>query len=211
MIGSLPHMSGFLLGRLFEDAAERAEGFGRRVPTVLGALNIYGELGAVKLKDEPLRFLTRGLDCPGLGQQLFYQAPPNLVTAQDHGHRVRLATHSNFKEFMLSAGLEFFPLGGDPKVLAQAPITVDTDQQAPMGSAEVAETKTDVTEHSSEYMMADSESREVTREKYEDVCDQGTSHQADPLSSTSLAQLKSLLDDPRRHLEHYVDDSINEL
>ncbi|KAK8964966.1 F-box/ankyrin repeat protein SKIP35 [Platanthera guangdongensis] len=60
MIGSLPHMSGFLLGRLFEDAAERAEGFGRRVPTVLGALNIDGELGAVKLKDEPLRFLTRG-------------------------------------------------------------------------------------------------------------------------------------------------------
>ncbi|XP_031401335.1 sterol 3-beta-glucosyltransferase UGT80A2-like isoform X1 [Punica granatum] len=37
---------------------------------------------------------------------------------QEHGHRVRLATHSNFKEFVLTAGLEFFPLGGDPKVLA---------------------------------------------------------------------------------------------
>ncbi|KAL3650081.1 hypothetical protein CASFOL_006484 [Castilleja foliolosa] len=37
---------------------------------------------------------------------------------QEDGHRVRLATHSNFKEFVLSAGLEFFPLGGDPKVLA---------------------------------------------------------------------------------------------
>ncbi|XP_050205937.1 sterol 3-beta-glucosyltransferase UGT80A2 isoform X2 [Mercurialis annua] len=37
---------------------------------------------------------------------------------QDFGHRVRLATHSNFKEFVLTAGLEFFPLGGDPKVLA---------------------------------------------------------------------------------------------
>ncbi|WCJ38130.1 Sterol 3-beta-glucosyltransferase UGT80A2 [Euphorbia peplus] len=37
---------------------------------------------------------------------------------QDYGHRVRLATHSNFKEFVLTAGLEFFPLGGDPKVLA---------------------------------------------------------------------------------------------
>ncbi|XP_034682847.1 sterol 3-beta-glucosyltransferase UGT80A2-like isoform X2 [Vitis riparia] len=34
------------------------------------------------------------------------------------GHRVRLATHSNFKEFVLNAGLEFFQLGGDPKVLA---------------------------------------------------------------------------------------------
>ncbi|KAF5458258.1 hypothetical protein F2P56_022299 [Juglans regia] len=37
---------------------------------------------------------------------------------QDYGHRVRLATHSNFKEFVLSAGLEFYPLGGDPTVLA---------------------------------------------------------------------------------------------
>nr|AZQ26942.1 UGT80A25 [Avena strigosa] len=38
---------------------------------------------------------------------------------QDHGHRVRLATHANFKEFVLTAGLEFFPLGGDPKILAE--------------------------------------------------------------------------------------------
>lgn len=37
---------------------------------------------------------------------------------QEYGHRVRLATHSNFKEFVLTAGLEFFPLGGDPKILA---------------------------------------------------------------------------------------------
>lgn len=37
---------------------------------------------------------------------------------QDYGHRVRLATHSNFKDFVLTAGLEFYPLGGDPKVLA---------------------------------------------------------------------------------------------
>ncbi|KAH6757506.1 UDP-Glycosyltransferase superfamily protein [Perilla frutescens var. hirtella] len=37
---------------------------------------------------------------------------------QADGHRVRLATHSNFKEFVLTSGLEFFPLGGDPKVLA---------------------------------------------------------------------------------------------
>ncbi|KAI5082764.1 hypothetical protein GOP47_0002507 [Adiantum capillus-veneris] len=37
---------------------------------------------------------------------------------QEHGHRVRLATHSNFQEFVLKAGLEFYPLGGDPKVLA---------------------------------------------------------------------------------------------
>ena len=38
---------------------------------------------------------------------------------QDYGHRVRLATHSNFKDFVLTAGLEFYPIGGDPKVLAE--------------------------------------------------------------------------------------------
>ncbi|MFS7898599.1 putative sterol 3-beta-glucosyltransferase [Helianthus anomalus] len=37
---------------------------------------------------------------------------------QEYGHRVRLATHSNFKEFVKASGLEFFALGGDPKVLA---------------------------------------------------------------------------------------------
>lgn len=40
------------------------------------------------------------------------------VCLQDYGHRVRLATHANFKEFVLTAGLEFYPLGGDPKLLA---------------------------------------------------------------------------------------------
>ncbi|KAJ4733161.1 Sterol 3-beta-glucosyltransferase [Rhynchospora pubera] len=38
---------------------------------------------------------------------------------QDYGHRVRLATHANFKEFVLTAGLEFYSLGGDPKVLVK--------------------------------------------------------------------------------------------
>ncbi|XP_024530866.1 sterol 3-beta-glucosyltransferase UGT80A2 [Selaginella moellendorffii] len=37
---------------------------------------------------------------------------------QKYGHRVRLATHVNFREFVKTHGLEFYPLGGDPKVLA---------------------------------------------------------------------------------------------
>ncbi|XP_044475534.1 sterol 3-beta-glucosyltransferase UGT80B1-like isoform X2 [Mangifera indica] len=37
---------------------------------------------------------------------------------QEFGHHVRLATHANFKNFVRSAGVEFFPLGGDPRILA---------------------------------------------------------------------------------------------
>lgn len=41
------------------------------------------------------------------------------VLLQEYGHRVRLASHANFKDFVKTAGLEFYPLGGDPKVLAE--------------------------------------------------------------------------------------------
>ncbi|XP_061969572.1 sterol 3-beta-glucosyltransferase UGT80B1-like [Populus nigra] len=37
---------------------------------------------------------------------------------QEFGHRVRLATHANFSDFVRSAGVDFYPLGGDPRVLA---------------------------------------------------------------------------------------------
>lgn len=46
------------------------------------------------------------------------------ICMQDYGHRVRLATHANFKEFVLTSGLEFFPLGGDPKVLANCKYSI---------------------------------------------------------------------------------------
>jgi UDP:flavonoid glycosyltransferase YjiC (YdhE family) len=36
---------------------------------------------------------------------------------QRHGHRVRLATHDTFCDFVRSSGLEFFPVGGDPAEL----------------------------------------------------------------------------------------------
>lgn len=47
-----------------------------------------------------------------------YELMDMKLYSQEFGHRVRLATHANFKDFVRTAGLEFFPLGGDPKVLA---------------------------------------------------------------------------------------------
>ncbi|KAM6542332.1 hypothetical protein CsatB_006779 [Cannabis sativa] len=37
---------------------------------------------------------------------------------QEFGHHVRLATHTNFRTFVKSAGVDFYPLGGDPRILA---------------------------------------------------------------------------------------------
>lgn len=36
---------------------------------------------------------------------------------QTHGHRVRIATHANFRVFVRTAGLEFYAIGGDPEEL----------------------------------------------------------------------------------------------
>lgn len=36
---------------------------------------------------------------------------------QKHGHRVRIATHNVFEDFVRKSDLEFFPIGGDPAEL----------------------------------------------------------------------------------------------
>jgi len=36
---------------------------------------------------------------------------------RSEGHRVRIATHNVFQDFVTGAGLEFFPIGGDPSSL----------------------------------------------------------------------------------------------
>lgn len=40
-----------------------------------------------------------------------------VALQQKHGHRIRLATHNVFESFVRDAGLEFYPIGGDPAKL----------------------------------------------------------------------------------------------
>ncbi|KAH8592080.1 hypothetical protein B0O99DRAFT_630414 [Bisporella sp. PMI_857] len=39
------------------------------------------------------------------------------VELQQHGHRVRIATHNTFESFVTSSKLEFYPIGGNPEEL----------------------------------------------------------------------------------------------
>ncbi|GAX76945.1 hypothetical protein CEUSTIGMA_g4392.t1 [Chlamydomonas eustigma] len=38
---------------------------------------------------------------------------------KEYGHRVRIASHKVYREFVTGFGLEFYPIGGDPKVLSE--------------------------------------------------------------------------------------------
>ena len=39
------------------------------------------------------------------------------VALKRYGHRIRLATHDVFADFVHASGLEFYPIGGDPEDL----------------------------------------------------------------------------------------------
>lgn len=43
--------------------------------------------------------------------------PIAQILIHKYGHRVRICTHPNFKEFVESHGIEFFSIGGDPEAL----------------------------------------------------------------------------------------------
>ncbi|KAL3840114.1 hypothetical protein ACJIZ3_024705 [Penstemon smallii] len=79
------------------------------IPSTIGYIMTDFSKSIPKLKIALLVVGTRG------------DVQPFLAIAkrlQEYGHCVRLATHSNFRGFVKSAGVDFYPLGGDPRVLA---------------------------------------------------------------------------------------------
>ncbi|MCL7022692.1 hypothetical protein MKW94_022874, partial [Papaver nudicaule] len=72
----------------------------KEVPVDSGFTKMHIALLVVGLQEDIVPFI-------GIGELL-----------KDLGHTVRLATHANFKNLVNHAGLEFYPLGGDPEVLA---------------------------------------------------------------------------------------------
>ena len=100
------------------------------VPALRSQLNI-------QQAEEPSTLLP-GYIPPALGATLGKLPPPRMnvvihvvgsrgdvqpfvalgkVLRETHGHRVRLATHPVFKDFVEENGLEFFSIGGDPAEL----------------------------------------------------------------------------------------------
>ncbi|KAE8814786.1 sterol 3-beta-glucosyltransferase,putative,expressed [Hordeum vulgare] len=77
------------------DVEEVKSGFSKFVPKLKIAILVVGTRGDV----QPFIALAKRL--------------------QEFGHHVRLASHVNFRTFVKSAGVDFYPLGGDPRIMAQ--------------------------------------------------------------------------------------------
>ncbi|MCJ1444108.1 MAG: hypothetical protein MMC23_004608 [Stictis urceolatum] len=88
------------------------------------ALTIHKPTRAVRTKTKSA---FDGIDTPRLnvvvqivgsrGDVQPYVALGKALQAAPYNHRVRLATHPNFKDFVEQNGLEFFSIGGDPEAL----------------------------------------------------------------------------------------------
>lgn len=50
------------------------------------------------------------------------------VSLENYSHRVRLATHDIFADFVRASGLEFFLIGGDPEDLMAVRMIMNLDQ-----------------------------------------------------------------------------------
>ncbi|KAL6840114.1 hypothetical protein ACP4OV_029924 [Aristida adscensionis] len=81
------------------DSVEFTSGISKSVPKLKIAILVVGTRGDV----QPFIALAKRLQ----------------VFLHEFGHYVRLATHVNFHTFVKSAGIDFYPLGGDPRILAQ--------------------------------------------------------------------------------------------
>ncbi|CAL5332992.1 unnamed protein product [Camellia sinensis] len=74
--------------------------FNKSVPKLKIAMVVVGTRGDV----QPFLAVAKRLQC---------------AKNQEFGHHVRLATHVNFSTFVKSAGIDFYPLGGDSRALAR--------------------------------------------------------------------------------------------
>ncbi|OAY73636.1 Sterol 3-beta-glucosyltransferase UGT80B1, partial [Ananas comosus] len=97
-----------------EEIKQTPFGYSKSVPRLKIAMLVVGTRGDV----QPFIALAKRL-----------QAYP--ITLQEFGHHVRLATHVNFHAFVKSAGIGFYPLGGDPRIMAASCTEPDLDSGAP--------------------------------------------------------------------------------
>jgi sterol 3beta-glucosyltransferase len=85
---------------------------GGRVPQLNIVVMLVGSHGTRLGCSEGLYQL---LTCKEVGD-----VQPHLALGRElskHGHRVRIATHSAFRDIVSHTGLEFFDIGGDPNEL----------------------------------------------------------------------------------------------